>query len=86
MASCGIVRDEVIVLDREKDADHLMRLRCGEALVEDKQETMAFVTGKLKLAVSTIAAICRDRWALLRQPGRPPVELDEAQLSFGWQG
>jgi hypothetical protein len=153
----GILRDEVIVLDSEKDPDHLMRLRRIEVWVEDKQETIAFVTNNLKLAASTIAAIYRDRWqielffkaikqslriktfigtsenavriqiwtalismlllrylhvrsswrwsfsnmvallrqqifvyrdlwVLLRQPDQPPVELDEAQLSFAWQG
>lgn len=153
----GILRDEVIVLDSEKDPDKLMRLRRIEVWLEGKQDTIAFVTNNLKLAASTIAAIYRDRWQielffkaikqslriktfigtsenavriqiwtalismlllrylhlrstwrwsfsnmvallrqqifvyrdlwlLLHQPDRPPVELDEAQLSFAWQG
>ncbi len=152
-----VIRDEVIVLDSEKNRDPLMRLRRIEVWLEDKQETIAFVTNNLKLAASTIAAIYRDRWqielffkaikqslriktfigtsenavriqiwtalismlllrylhvrsnwrwsfsnlvALLRQqifvyrdlwklldqPGQPPVELDEVQLGFAWQG
>jgi hypothetical protein len=57
----GIIRDEVIVLDSEKDPDKLMRLRRIEVWLEDKQETIALVTNHLKLAASTIAAIYRDR-------------------------
>lgn len=60
----GIIRDEVIVLDSEKDPDKLMRLRRIEVWLEDKQETIAFVTNNLKLAASTIAAIYRDRWKI----------------------
>ena len=59
-----IIRDEVIVLESEKDPDRLMRLRRIELWLEDKQETIAFVTNNLKLAASTIAAIYRDRWQI----------------------
>lgn len=156
-AGSNILRDEVIVLDSEKDPDNLMRLRRIEVWLEDKQDTIVFVTNHLKLAASTIAAIYRDRWqielffkaikqslriktfigtsenavriqvwtaliamlllrylhlrstwrwsfsnlvALLRQqifvyrdlwkwlnqPDRPPYDVDDAQLSFAWQG
>lgn len=156
-AGSGILRDEVILLDSEQDPDQPMRLRRIEVWLEDKQETIAFVTNNLRLAASTVAAIYRDRWqielffkaikqslriktfigtsenavriqiwtaliamlllrylhvrsqwrwsfsnmvALLRQqifvyrdlwklldqPNEPPVELDEVQLSFAWQG
>lgn len=153
----NIIRDEVIVLDSEKDPDKGMRLRRIEVWLEDKRETIAFVTNNLKLAAAAIAAIYRDRWqielffkaikqslriktfigtsenavriqiwtalismlllrylhvrstwrwsfsnmvALLRQqifvyrdlwklldkPAEPPVELDDMQLGFAWQG
>jgi len=59
-----IVRDEVILLDSEKDPDQPMRLRRIEVWLEDKQETIVFVTNNLKLAASTIAAIYRDRWQI----------------------
>lgn len=59
-----IIRDEVIVLDSEKDPDKLMQRRRIEVWLEDKQETIAFVTNNLKLAASTIAAIYRDRWQI----------------------
>jgi hypothetical protein len=60
----GIIRDEVIVLDSEKDPDHLMQLRRIEVWLEDQQETIAFLTNNLKLATSTIASIYRDRWPI----------------------
>src|SRR5262245_36712767 len=41
-----------------------MRLRRIEIWLEDKQETMVFVTNQLKLAASTIAAIFKDRWQI----------------------
>ena len=41
-----------------------MRLRRIEVWLEDKQETIVFVTNHLKLAASTIAAIYRDRWQI----------------------
>ena len=59
-----VIRDEVIVLDSEKDPDRLMRLRRIEIWLEDKQETIAFITNNRKLAASTIAAIYRDRWQI----------------------
>jgi len=59
-----ILRDEVIVLSGEKDLAQAMRLRRIEIWLEDKQDTMVFVTNHLKLAASTIAAIYRDRWQI----------------------
>lgn len=152
-AGSGVLRDEVIVLDSEKDPDNLMRLRRIEVWLEDKQETIAFVTNNLRLAASTYRDrwqielffkaikqslriktfigtsenavriqvwtalismlllrylhvrsswrwsfsnmvallrqqifVYRDLWKLLNQPDQPPVDLDEAQLSFAWQG
>lgn len=59
-----VLRDEVIVLDSEKDPDKLMRLRRIEIQPKDKPDTIVFVTNNLKLAASTIAAIYRDRWQI----------------------
>ena len=59
-----VVRDEVIVLASEKEPDQAMRLRRVEVWLEEKQDTIAFVTNDLKLAASTIAAIYKDRWAI----------------------
>ena len=60
----SVIRDEVIVLASEKDPDKLMRLRRVEVWVEEKKNTLAFVTNDLKLAASTIAAIYKDRWQI----------------------
>ena len=63
-AGSNVLRDEVIVLDSEKDPDNLTMLRRIEVWLEEKQETIVFVTNNLKLAASTIAAIYRDRWQI----------------------
>lgn len=59
-----ILRDEVIILDSDKDRDKPMRLRRIEVWLEEKQDTIVFVTNNLKLAASTIADIYRDRWQI----------------------
>jgi hypothetical protein len=41
-----------------------MRLRRIEVWVEEKQDTLVFVTNHPKLAASTIAAIYKDRWQI----------------------
>jgi Transposase DDE domain/Domain of unknown function (DUF4372) len=63
-AGSDILRDEVIVLDSDKDPDNPMQLRRIEVWLEEKQQTIVFVTNNLKLAASTIAAIYRDRWQI----------------------
>lgn len=60
----NVIRDEVIVLASEKDANHALRLRRVEVWVENKQDTLAFITNDLKLAASTIAAVYKDRWQI----------------------
>ena len=60
----AILRDEEIFLASEKNPDEPMRLRRIEVWLEDKQETMVFVTNQLTLAASTIAAIYKDRWQI----------------------
>lgn len=59
-----ILRDEVFILTSEAGLPEPMRLRRIEVWVEDKQDTMVFVTNHLKLAASTIAAIYKDRWQI----------------------
>jgi hypothetical protein len=63
-AASDILRDEVIVLDSDREPDNPMRLRRIEVWLEEKQDTIVFVTNNLKLAASTIAAIYRDRWQI----------------------
>jgi hypothetical protein len=63
-AGSNIVRDEEIMLLSEKDHLQPMRLRRIEVWVEDKRDTLVFVTNHPKLAASTIAAIYKDRWQI----------------------
>ena len=60
----NIVRDELILLTAIQEQGPVARMRRIEIWVEEKQETMVFVTNHLKLAASTIAAIYRDRWQI----------------------
>lgn len=63
-AAPTILRDEIILLASDQDSDEPMRLRRIEVWLEDKQETIVFVTNHMKLAASTIAAIYKDRWQI----------------------
>jgi hypothetical protein len=60
----NILHDEVVILASDKESAAPMRLRRIEVWLEDKQDTMVFVTNHLKLAASTIAAIYKDRWQI----------------------
>ncbi|MBC8166084.1 MAG: hypothetical protein H7Y20_09455, partial [Bryobacteraceae bacterium] len=44
LAGSDIVRDEVIVLNREKEPANPMRLRRIEVWLEEKQKTIVFIT------------------------------------------
>ena len=59
-----VLKDEVIVLLKLAAEGPECFLRRIEVWVEEKQETMVFVTNHLKLAASTIAAIYKDRWQI----------------------
>ena len=60
----NVLKDEVIVLMKLAAEAQECFLRRIEVWVEEKQETMVFVTNHLKLAASTIAAIYKDRWKI----------------------
>jgi len=60
----NIIRDEVIVLGSQQDIGPAAHLRRIEVWVEDKQETMVFVTNNLTLTASTISAIYKERWQI----------------------
>jgi hypothetical protein len=60
----NVLKDEVIVLMTLAAEGQDCFLRRIEVWVEEKQETMVFVTNHLKLAASTIAAIYKDRWKI----------------------
>jgi hypothetical protein len=57
-------KDEVICLMKLAAEGQECFLRRIEVWVEEKQETMVFVTNNLKLAASTIAAIYKERWQI----------------------
>lgn len=59
-----ILRDEVILLTSQQEIGLEARLRRIEVWVEEKQDTMVFVTNNLKLAATTIAGIFRERWKI----------------------
>lgn len=59
-----IIRDEVIVLTSQQEIGPEACLRRIEVWVEERNETMVFVTNNLKLAASTIAAIYKERWQI----------------------
>ena len=63
-AGSAIVRDEVIMLTSQQEIGPEAQLRRIEVWVEEKQETLVFVTNNFKLAAQTIARIYRDRWQI----------------------
>ncbi len=58
------MRDEVIVLVSQQEVGSKARLRRIEVWVEEKNESMVFVTNNLKLAARTIARIYKERWQI----------------------
>ena len=60
----NILRDEVILLAKQEKIGAEAHLRRIEVWVEEKQETMVFLTNNMKLAASTIAAIYKERWQI----------------------
>jgi hypothetical protein len=63
-ASGDVRKDEVIFLFKLEADGKDCFLRRVEVWVEEKQETMVFVTNNLTLAASTIAAIYKERWQI----------------------
>jgi diacylglycerol kinase len=59
-----VLHDEVVLLASDKESADPMRQRRIEVWLEDKQDTMVFLTNHLRLAASTIAAIYKDRWQI----------------------
>lgn len=59
-----IARDEVVLLVKIQEEGPVAWMRRIEVWVEERQETMVFLTNQLQLAASTIAAVYRDRWRI----------------------
>ncbi len=72
----NVRKDEVIFLFKQAAADTNCYLRRIEVWVEEKQETMVFVTSHLKLSASTIAAI-----VIVYRIGKPVNRLVEETFS-----
>jgi len=64
VAGSNVVRDEVILLTSQQEIGPQARLRRIEVWVEERQETLVFVTNHLKLAARTIVRIYKDRWQI----------------------
>ena len=60
----NIIRDEVMLLTSQQEIGPQAQLRRIEVWVEERQETMVFVTNNFRLAASTIAAIYKERWQI----------------------
>jgi Transposase DDE domain/Domain of unknown function (DUF4372) len=60
----NILRDEVILLTAQQEIGPEACLRRIEVWVEEKNESMVFVTNHRRLAASTIAAIYKERWQI----------------------
>lgn len=60
----NVLNDEVVYLFKLAAAGKECFLRRVEVWVEEKQETMVFLSNNLHLAASTIAAIYKERWQL----------------------
>jgi hypothetical protein len=60
----NVLKDEVIFLYKLAGEDQECFLRRMEVWIEEKQETMVFVTNNLTLAASTIAKIYKERWQI----------------------
>jgi hypothetical protein len=60
----NIIRDEIILLTSQQEVGKDALLRRIEVWVEEKQETMVFVTNNLRLAARTIASIYKERWQI----------------------
>ncbi len=60
----NILRDEVILLTSQQEIGPAALLRRIEAWVEEKQQTLVFVTNNRRLAARTIARIYKERWQI----------------------
>ena len=57
-------RDEVILLAAQEKLGSEAHLRRIEIWLEDKQDTIVFLTNNMKLAATTIAEIYKERWQI----------------------
>jgi len=60
----NILKDQIIFFPRQADLNNAFFFRLVAVWLEDKQESVTFLTNNLEFAASTIAAIYKDRWAV----------------------
>ena len=58
----NILKDQIIFFYSQADPNEPYFFRLVEVWLEDKQESVVFLTNNLEFAASTIAAIYKDRW------------------------
>lgn len=61
-AKRNILRDQIIFFHSQAEPSEEYFFRLVEVWLEDKQESVVFLTNNLEFAASTIAAIYKDRW------------------------
>jgi IS4 transposase len=60
----NILKDQIIFFHSQADPNDAFFFRLVEVWLEDKQESVVFLTNNLEFAASTIAATYKDRWAV----------------------
>jgi len=60
----NILKDQIIFFHSQAEESEEYFFRLVEVWLEDKQESVVFLTNNLEFAASTIAAIYKDRWAV----------------------
>jgi len=63
-AKGNILKDQVIFFHSQAEPSEEYFFRIVEVWLEDKQESVVFLTNNLQFAASTIAAIYKDRWSV----------------------
>jgi hypothetical protein len=63
-ADGNILKDQIIFFHSQAEPGDEYFFRLVEVWLEDKQESVVFLTNNLEFAASTIAAIYKDRWAV----------------------
>jgi Domain of unknown function (DUF4372)/Transposase DDE domain len=63
-AKGNILKDQIIFFHSQAQESEEYFFRLVEVWLEDKQESVVFLTNNLEFAASTVAAIYKDRWAV----------------------
>ena len=72
-AKRNILKDQIIFFHSQAEPGEEYFFRIVEVWLEDKQESVVFLTNNLEFGTTTIAAIYKDRWQIelfLRRPSK----------------